>query len=89
MTDGHASERVPYYTAWISGVQLRIDAETYWEGDCVRAKIGAWVLRIAAVTVELHFPVENRENRGSVAIALTQAKDAAERMRVRTIGGRS
>ena len=88
--EGEREERRPFYTATVTtGLDARIHSFPYWTGDCRRARISAWILKVGNIAIE--FPVEHHGRKGRTALqnanavrtALAQAKRIAEQTRWR------
>lgn len=70
--------RIPYYTAKVRDLTVRIEMNPYWEGDCRRPKCDGWNLLVG--NVWLHFPVEKGDRGGRKALAAAKAFGARCRL---------
>lgn len=77
--DPHDPEfRIPYYTARIRNLTVRVEMDPVWQGDCLRPRCAGWVL--LAGNIWMHFPAGKSDRGGRKALA--EAKSFGARCRL-------
>lgn len=69
---------IPYYTAKVRDLTVRIEMDPVWQGDRRRPRCAGWIL--LAANIWMHFPADKSDRGGRKALAEAKAFGARCRL---------